>query len=471
MTSPAPLVSRRARAARIARVALGALALLYVGTCTWFDRKRPSVTWSDEATTAFDPHWPAGFLWGTATAAHQVEGGNTHNDWSRFERGAGHVANGDVSGRAADHWNRVAEDVALMQALGANAYRFSLEWSRLEPIEGGWDDAAWNHYAAELTALRAAHIEPVVTLLHFTLPLWLADRGGLTAPDFPAQFARFAAEAARRLGGQVTWWCTINEPQVAMYFGYVEGTWPPARKDNAQAVAAFDGMLRAHAQAAAALRTIDRDAKIGLASNMIAFEPAHRWNLLEQAITSIVTDNFNWAFYDSIRDGRRQFAMPGFPTLDEPAPELKGTIDWIGINYYRRNLVRFAPGAPGMVSIGNGPGPLSDAGVEIYPQGLLSLLREGARRYHLPVVVTENGVADSSGRHRPAYVRTHAWAARQAIADGVDLRGFFHWSLMDNFEWAEGYRARFGLYALDRATMARTPAAGAEEFRRLAPAR
>lgn len=445
------------------------LAVVYLAACVCFQRSHPRAVLGPESRTAFASSWPKGFLWGTATAAHQVEGGNAFNDWARFERLPGKIAHGDTSGTAAGQWDKVAGDIALMRELGSNSYRFSLEWSRLEPAEGVWNEAAWQHYADEVSQLRAAGQEPVVTLLHFTLPVWLADRGGATAPDFPERFGRFAAEAARRLGPQVRWWCTVNEPQVQMYQGYVIGVWPPGVKNNALAVRAFEGLLRAHGAAAIALRKGDPDAYIGLASNMVYFEPANRWNLLEQIVTHVVSNGFNWSFYESINEGRLLFRMPGFPSLDTPAPELKGTIDWVGINYYRRNLVRFAPGAPGMVDISAGPGTLSDAKVEIYPEGLLALLREGWKRYHLPIVITENGVADSAGVHRPMFVREHAYAAKQAIAEGVDMRGFFHWTLMDNFEWAEGYGWRFGLYRLDRATLARTRAAGWEEFRRLAP--
>jgi beta-glucosidase len=299
----------------------------------------------------------------------------------------------------------------------------------------------------------------------------MADRGGVTALDFPKRFGRFAAEAARRFGPQVKWWCTVNEPQVQMYNGYVTGYWPPAAKDNALAVRAFAGLLSAHAAAAAALRAQDADAFIGLASNMIWFEPANRWNVLEWFVSNTVADGFNWSFYESIRLGRQRFSLPGFPALDVDAPALKGSIDWLGINYYRRNTVRFSPGSPGMVEIGNGPGTLSDAKVEIFPEGLLGLVREGWKRYRLPIVITEYGVADSTGAHRPVFLRQHAYALQQALREGVDVRGAFHWSLMDNFEWAEGYGWQFGLFRLDRATLARTPAPGAEEFKRLAPAR
>ncbi len=450
-------------------VAIATLCAAYLGAALYFQRTNPRLVLNAESTTAFAPAWPAGFLWGAATAAHQVEGGNVHNDWWRFEHVPGKIANGDTSGAVAGHWDRVSEDIGLMRALRANAYRFSLEWSRLEPVEHQWDEAAWAHYADEISQLRAAGQEPVVTLLHFTLPVWMADRGGATAPDFADRFGRFATEAARRLGPQVRWWCTVNEPQVQMYNGYVTGGWPPALKDNTLAVQAFAGLLKAHGAAAVALRKGDADAYIGLASNMIWFEPSNRWNVLEWVVTNAVADGFNWSFYESIRNGRMQFRLPGFPELDAEDSTLKGSIDWVGINYYRRNLVRFKPGAPGLVAISNGPGTLSDAKVEIYPEGLLGLIREGWKRYHLPIVITENGVADSSGAYRSMFLRQHTYGIKQAIEEGVDVRGAFHWTLMDNFEWAEGYGWRFGLYRLDRATLARTPAAGAEEFRRLAP--
>lgn len=457
------------KTAVVASVA-GLCLLGYLGTARHYQRTNPQPSLDGDASVAFTPAWPVGFMWGTATAAHQVEGGNTHNDWYRFEHEKGTIAHGDTSGLTTDHWNRVAEDVALMKDLGANAYRFSIEWSRVEPVEGTWDQAAWAHYANEVMQLRAAGIQPMVTLLHFTLPQWMADRGGVTAPDFPEKFGRFAAEAVRWLGPQVIYWCTVNEPQVQMYNGYVTGYWPPRIKDNAKATQAFVGLLRGHAAAAVAIRKGSPVAQIGAASNMIWFEPANRWNVLEWYVSQTVAEGFNWAFYESIKNGRMQLHLPGFPTVDEDAPSLKGTVDWIGINYYRRNLVRFKPGAPGMVDISAGPGELSDAKVELYPAGLLALIREGWKRYRLPIMITEYGVADSTGAHRPRFQREHAYAIAQAIREGADVRGAFHWSLTDNFEWAEGYGWRFGLYRLDLKTLVRSPAPGSEEFTRLAPA-
>ncbi len=411
---------------------------------------------------------PADFLWGVATSAHQVDGGTTNNDWARFERRPGVIRDGTVSGPAADHWNRLAEDTALIQELGANAHRLSIEWSRLEPEPGRWDAAAWEHSAAELALLRAAGIEPMVTLLHFTLPAWLAEQGGLTAPDFPQRLEVFAAEAGRRLGPQVRFWCTVNEPNVQMLFGYVTGQWPPGLQDPARAVRAFAGMVRGHALAARALRAARPDARIGAAVHLVLVEPLRRWWALDRLAASQVEKGFNWPFYDAVRDGVARLRLPGFPPLEEPMAELLDSADFVGINYYRRNLVGFDPGEPGWAGLHQGPGLRSDAGAEMHPQGLLQLLRRTWMRYGLPLIVTENGVADASGQLRPTYLRSHAYALACAAAEGIPVQGYFHWSLMDNFEWTDGYALRFGLYRVDFASQRRIPGPGAEEFRRLA---
>ncbi len=412
---------------------------------------------------------PAGFLWGVSTSAHQIEGGNEWNDWARFERVPGKTRNGEVSGRASDHWNRVAEDVGLIETLGANAYRFSIEWSRVEPREGEWSEEAWRHYEDEVRQLRQADIEPMVTLLHFTLPAWMADQGGLTATEFPDRFARFAAEAARRLGTEVALWCTLNEPNVQMFQGYVEGIWPPGVRDTAQASEAVGGILRAHVAAAAAIRENDRDARIGMAVNLIVFDPSSPWSLPDWIAARQADSGFNWAYYDSIKAGRIQFSLAGFPSLDEALPGLVESVDWVGINYYRRNLVHFDAGAPGLVELRPGPGELSDSGVEIYPEGLLRLLRRAWKRYGKPIYITENGVSDATDRLRVDYLRGHAYAVARALEEGIPVHGYFHWSLLDNFEWNEGFGPRFGLFRVDYETFERHPTAGGEEFRRLSP--
>jgi beta-glucosidase len=443
-----------------------ALGAAYAGACLYFSSRQPAIVFREE-DLRFRPAFPSGFLWGTATASHQVEGGNANNDWSRWEEMPGRIARGEKSGRAVDHWNRVTEDVALMKGLGANAYRFSLEWSRLEPQEGTWDAAAFAHYADELRQLRAAGVEPMVTLLHFTLPLWIADRGGLLAPEFPDRFGRFAAEAATRLGPLVTLWCTINEPNVQTYEGYVEGIWPPGKKPPAEMVMASAALLRAHARAAQALHERDPGAQVGVAQHVIAFDPASRWSLPDWVAARTAQDSFDWAFLDAIQAGRVRFAAPGFPSLDEPQPALLGSMDYVGLNYYTRSMVRFAPGAPGMVRMSTGPGPLNDLGWEIYPEGLLRVLRTAGARYRLPIYVTENGIPDDAGTKRAGFIRGHAHALSRALAEGIPVRGYFFWSLLDNFEWAEGFAPRFGLYRVHYPTLERSLAKGAEEFEAL----
>jgi beta-glucosidase len=447
--------------------ALG-LAALWLLACASFSLASGHERFSAEDLARPLPAWPPGFLWGTATAAHQVEGGN-RNDWSRFEEQEGRIARGERSGQAVDHWNRMGEDVALMQDLRANAYRFSIEWSRLEPHEGQWDDAAFARYLVLLGILREARITPMVTLLHFSLPQWLADRGGVRAADFPLRFALFASEAARRLGPEVDLWCTINEPNVQMYLGYVEGVWPPGHKKPAEAAEAFAGLLRAHALGAQAVRRHDPGARVGVAQNLILFEPASKLSVPDWLAARGAAEAFDWAFYDSIQAGRIRLRSPGFPTLDEPLPELLGSVDYFGANYYRRDLIRFAPTAPGALQILPGPGPRNDLGWEIHPEGLLRLLRQAFARYRLPIYVTENGIADARGDARPAYLRAHAYALTRAITEGIPVKGYFHWTLMDNFEWALGFAPRFGLYRVEpnRLTRVPTPAAGA--FAELSP--
>ena len=455
-------------------LALAIGALVWFGVCAIFIVTRPTVTFTPEELARPPADLPAGFLWGTATSAHQIEGGHD-NDWTRFESVPGNIEGGDRSVVAADHWNRMTEDVALMKAIGANAYRFSIEWSRLEPEEGAWNEAAWSRYQDLVRQLRDAGITPMVTLLHFTLPSWLADRGGLVAADFPERFTRFAAQAGRRLGDDVELWCTINEPNVQMYMGYVAGVWPPLETSPARAASAWVGLARAHAGAAKALRSVDPDARIGIAQNQIALQPEWRYWLPDWLTVRFVDQAWNWAFYDAIRDGRVRLRLPGV-SIDETLPDLEGSADYFGLNYYHRYLLHAVPGAPQGVAMRPGPGMQSELGGDpppgdSYPEGLLLLMREAQKRYELPIYITEAGIADDAGVMRGPLIRGHVEAIQRALSEGIPVRGYFHWTLMDNFEWDKGYRPRFGLYRVDRETLERTPAGGATVFTAFSPER
>lgn len=454
-------------------VVLAFLVASWFAACAWLAWRNPRVEFTREELARTPAPLPDGFLWGTASAAHQVEGGN-RNDWTRFEAEPGRIENGDTSAVAVDGWNRMSEDIALMKQLRANAYRFSIEWSRLEPREGEWDEAAWARYAQFVKDLRAAGITPMVTLLHFTLPLWIADDEGVVAPAFPARFARFAAEAGRRLGADVDLWVTLNEPVVQTFMGYLEGNWPPRARDPLKGTAAFRGLLRAHAAAATALRTADPGAKVGVAHNLMQLEPRSRLMLGDWLAAGFVDGFWNWSFPDAIRDGRARLRLPG-ARLDERMPELVGSADFFGLNYYFRYRVRLAPGSERTVEMEPGPTALRselggrDPVGDSPPEALYALIGEAWRRYRMPVYVTEGGIADERGTMRGTLIRGQREAIARALADGVDVRGYLHWSLLDNFEWDKGYRPRFGLFRVDRQTLARTPAGGADVFTALAP--
>jgi beta-glucosidase len=449
------------------------LAVAWLGVCGWLSYRAPSVEFAaaDMARPALP--LPAGFLWGTASAAHQVEGGNT-NDWTRFEARPGRIERGETSAVAADGWNRMSDDIALMKRVRANAYRFSIEWSRLEPTDGSWNEPAWERYASFVKALRAEGVTPMVTLLHFTLPLWMADRGGVTSADFPDRFARFAAEAGKRLGPDVDLWVTLNEPNVQMYMGYVSGVWPPELKSPSEAVKAYLGLLRGHAAAAKALRAADPGVRIGIAHNVMLLQPRSRLVLTDWLGAKLVDASWNWACADAVRDGRGRLWLPGGGSVDQPIPELAGTTDFVGLNYYFRYFVRFAPGTAEGFAMTPGPGLVSEIGGrdpkgDSPPEALYLLMREAWRRYRQPIYVTEGGIADEKGTMRGALVRGQRHAIDRALAEGIPVRGYLHWTLVDNFEWDKGYRPKFGLFHVDRQTLERTPAGGSEVFAELAP--
>ncbi len=438
--------------ARIARTAFDAL--------TKDPHPPPCVLGAPDALENLRSSLPAGFLLGTATAAHQIEGG-LDNDWSDWERGfhadgSPHIKDRTISGAACDSWNRFDEDLALMKRLGANAYRFSVEWSRLEPSEGVWNDEAAEQYLSWARALRSAGIEPMVTLNHFTLPRWVATQGGWMSDRTIDLLAAFTERVAKKLGSEVDSWCTINEPNVLMAMSYLKGVFPPGLKDQRLCALGQARLLRAHARMTEVLReydTVDADGdgfatRIGLAHHVRIFQPASR-NPLDRVIAGFMDRFFNQSIIDAPMTGRITLSIPGVVDIDEAVPNLKGSLDWLGINYYGRDHIRADLSDPSLSEqYVPAERPVSDLGWDIWPEGLYQVLK----RYSaagLPIYVTENGIADHRGDKRPDFLRSHFEALVRAARDGVDVRGYFHWSLMDNFEWAEGHEARFGLFRVD----------------------
>jgi beta-glucosidase len=425
------------------------------------------------------------FLLGVATSAYQSEGGN-HNDWTtwetgRYPDGRPHVAGGATAARAADSWNQWPRDVAALEELGANVYRLGVEWSRLEPMEGAWDVAAVARYREMLLALRAAHphaIQPMLNLYHFTLPDWMVARGGWEWPGAPAAFAAFAGRVADAFGDLVDLWCTLNEPNVYVTKGFLSADWPPGVRDPRRAARVLAQLLQAHGLAVEALRAHDRiDAdgdgkatRIGLAHNVIVFDPASRGPL--DTLVARISDRFyNLTVPDALSTGRIHIALPMEVTLDEEAPRLKGSLDWLGINYYTRHVVRAHLDRQAPYEIVVDPNrPHNDMGWEIYPEGLERMLEKFAP-YGWPLLVSETGIADRAGTTRPGFIRSHVFALDRARAAGVNVIGYMHWSLTDNFEWSHGYEGRFGLFAIDfdgDPTLARRPTPAVATFQELA---
>ena len=417
---------------------------------------------------------PPGFLLGCATSAYQVEGGIT-NDWSEWAE-AGRLKDPAARcGLAADHWARYAEDFDRLKGLGADAYRFSVEWARVEPEPGRFDAAALAGYAARVRALRDRGVEPVVTLLHFTHPAWFHRTcpwhagGGAAAGRFTA----FVARVLEALDGQVRMFTVLNEPGVWLAAAYLAGVIPPGIRSVGRLAEAGAELIRAHARAAALIRAQVPGAQIGVAHHVLELAPARPRHPLDRAAAAYGARAFNHAVPRALTTGVWQLGLlPGLRHRVE-IPEAVGSLDFLGVNYYSRAFVqpRLLP-RPDLELFyeDRGGHGVTDLGWEIHPAGLTAALGAMAQ-YNLPMYVTENGLDDRDDTRRAAYLHDHLGAVLDAVDAGVDVRGYFHWSLMDNFEWLEGFGPRFGLYAVDYATQARRATRGAALFQQIAQTR
>jgi beta-glucosidase len=395
--------------------------------------------------------FPPDFMWGVATASHQIEGGNTNN-WSAFEPRS---KSGQLSGDACDHWNRKEQDIQLIKDLNVSHYRFSIEWSRIEPQQGIWDDDAIQWYSDLVDQLLAKGIQPMATLHHFTHPLWWDEKGGFEKEDNVDDWVRFCVKMFEALSDRVDWWCTINEPAVFASMGYVLGEFPPGERSFKKTRIVSTNLMIAHARCYQTLKSMThgKRAHIGLVKNINLFDPYRRWNPLHRFQARLLDGMFNLCWIKGLMTGR--FKAPS-ALRSKKIPGLKGSSDFIGVNYYTHLLA--TPFMPTKVDIDPLIRPWEERTDFRYP-----MYAEGLRRafdmvscLNLPIIVTENGVADDDDDMRPEHVRRHLQITGEAIADGMDIRGFYHWSLMDNFEWAEGYDQRFGLYHVDFETKERT---------------
>lgn len=413
--------------------------------------------------------FPSDFLWGSATAAHQVEGGNNNNDFWDWEQTPGNIKNGDKSGVACGWWlgERCLEDFDRAKSLHQNAHRLSVEWSRLEPREGEWNADAFAFYRRALTALRERGIMPLVTLHHFTNPRWLAQKRAWETPAVAPLFERYSTKVAQELGDLCDFWVTINEPVVYAYNSYNEGNWPPGKRDFFLAFRVLANLVRGHAAAYHAIHRVQPNARVGVAHHLRRFIPAYPGAALDRGAANLRDHLFNRLFFLALVDGTLRFPM----SIGETIPEAVGTQDFIGVNYYFAERVTFDLTKPMLFFtrsiLPKWPHDAPSFAGQVSPSSLYDFLNELAR-YEKPIYITENGIFDLGDETQPRYLVSHLVQTLRAIDAGIPVKGYFYWTLVDNFEWAEGYSARFGLFANDPHTQARTPRASAEIYSRIA---
>lgn len=398
-------------------------------------------------------YFPEGFLWGTATAAHQVEGRNKNNTWYAWEQEEGRIVNGHQSGLACDWWGgRWREDFDRMQASHQNAHRLSIAWSRIQPEPDRWDESALDRYREMLIGLQSRKITPMVTLHHFSEPLWVAEMGGWENEAVVDLFAAFVRKSVEALKPYCQLWVTINEPNVFVFSAFIYGVFPPGKKDFNIAMMVMKHMIRAHAKAYNIIHDLQPDARVGTSIHYRGFKPA-TWLPVDRAAASVYNMLFNDLFPSTLKNGL-------FNTIykRERIPEAMGTQDFLGLNYYSTDKIRFDLFAPGeMFAHRRFPedAALSETGfIANVPAGLAECVKWG-NGFGVPMIITENGVEDSQDTLRPRYTLEHLHALWGVMNNNYPVEGYFHWSLVDNFEWERGWTQRFGLWGLDTETQAR----------------
>ncbi len=393
--------------------------------------------------------FPHNFLWGAATSAHQVEGQNIYNDWWLAEQS--HVLK-EASGEACRHYDFYAQDFEIARELNHNCHRFSIEWSRIEPEEGRFDLLAIEHYRQVIAKLKSRGMEPIVTLHHFTNPIWFAQRGGWADSGFEKYFLRFVDRIVKEFAGQVKFWITINEPLIYSSHSYLFGFWPPQKRSVFQAAKVTFNMARAHIKAYQIIHKIYQEKSlekpmVSIAANLQAFEICAP-TLKNKLARYLRHKLYNLYFIEKLLR--------------------KKALDYIGVNYYSRSLVdarswRIRALLMDTCSYNHHPLPKNSLGWDIYPPGLYKLLM-ALKKYNLPVLIAENGICTEDDDLRWDYIRAHLEELHRAIGRGVKVLGYIYWSLIDNFEWDKGFNPRFGLVHVDYQSQKRTIKASARKL-------
>eukprot|EP01080_Neovahlkampfia_damariscottae_P005767 gene5767-9588_t len=400
------------------------------------------------------------FIWGVATSSHQIEGNNTLNQWYEWEKSQKLEPSGD----ATDSWKRYKEDIQLMKKLGVSSYRFSIEWSKIEPSEGIFDPWAVQHYHDLIDECIKNKIDPMITLHHFTNPIWFEKQRAWENEKLIKHFVRFSEYVFKEYSKKVKFWCTINESEVIVLLGYLDGRFPPGKKlDFSSAKIVLQNLLQAHVETYHALKKLPngKEAQIGFVKDIIQFDPYNQWNPLEWVISSSMNHILTESILKFFETGKFQF-IPFLTSFENQ--KAKNSLDFIGLNYYTHVLPRLQFSMTEPVKEDSRPDEkITEMKYALYAEGFYRALK---RLSHLrvPIIVSENGAPDSKDVLREEWIKKYIYAMQKAIFEGVNVKGFFYWSLLDNFEWAEGYKQKFGLYHVDFKTQKRTLREGSKIY-------
>ncbi len=421
----------------------------------------------DVDAVKFDPS----FIFGTAIAEHQVSGSKNSN-WSRMDgaidkKGKPRILNGDMCGIACDFWNKYIEDIELLKQLKVKSFRFSVEWSAIEPEQGKIDYEAIAHYHALCDRLIEAGISPVVTLHHFTHPGWFEDLGGFENENNIKYFVNFCKLMVQQLSSKVLMWATFNEPGVYVFQSYIRGVWPPHKHGMNRAGVVMLNMLKAHLDAYHMIKALPngKNIQVGLVHSITHFD-AYSDNFIERNVCHILNHTFHDAITNFFHTGEFEYHVPLLSSISYKDSLGTKSLDFFGINYYSHVILRVDTSFQGQVYR---DGEIkTDMPYCIYPEGMyrsiVDISNRIAKPQGIPIYITENGIADAKDDRRELFIKRYIYAMHKAMAEGHDVRGYFYWSLMDNFEWDSGYSQKFGLFDVDFTTQKRTLRNGSKAF-------
>ncbi|MFA9290334.1 MAG: glycoside hydrolase family 1 protein [Solirubrobacteraceae bacterium] len=453
------------------------LVTLYILTIFYLNDKFPVRKIDYKNTNVENLNFPKDFLWGTATAAYQVEGNARNSNWTLWENakdqnGKPRIKNNQKSGIGPDHWNKYPEDIKLLNELGVNAYRMNFSWSKICPKEGVYDEEVLKHYDKVIDELLKNNIQIHITLFWWEEPLWFYKKGAFEKEKNIKYFLDFVKKIYGRYGDRVIYWSTINEPNVYSSFGYVEGAFPPGKKDMKLSAAVTLNLLKSHVLAYNLIKSMPHGntSKVGIVLSVTFFEPMNKYNLIDWIVASFYNNNMYGNILQFFKSGRYKYIAPLVVNLKYEDKNAPNTLDYIGVNYYSHlsagiNFSNFK-NYPILYSNVEGEVPSVGGFGSVYPEGLYTAIKI-VSDLKKPIIITENGIYDSTGKLVKDFIKKSMYSLSEAIKDGYDVKGYHYWALMDNFEWAQGYDVRMGLYHVDYTTKKRTLKDGAKEYQRI----